>query len=61
MLLLFEIIGNAFEEVALPNTAGELASLVWENLNQDNKVSLFVRSVELDTGKAEEIIINKNN
>ena len=49
------------EEVALPNTAQELASLVWENLNPDNKVSLFVRSVELDSGEPVEIIINKNN
>ncbi len=48
------------EEVTLPNTAKELADLVWENLNCDNKVSLFVRSVSLETGEAEEIIINKN-
>ena len=48
------------EEVELPNTAKELADIVWENLNEDNKVSLFVRSVCLKTGKAEEIIINKN-
>ncbi len=48
------------EEVALPNTAEELADLCWNNLNEDNKVSLFVRTVELDSGKAEEIIINKN-
>jgi len=48
------------EEVTLPNTAKELADLVWENLNEDNKVSLFVRSVSLETGEAEEIIINKN-
>ena len=38
----------------------ELASLVWENLNADNKVSLFVRTVCLESGKANEIIINKN-
>lgn len=48
------------EEVALPDTAHELADLIWDNLNEDNKVSLFVRTVELDSGKAEEIIINKN-
>jgi len=48
------------EEVALPNTAEELAELVWNNLNEDNKVSLFVRSVSLDSGKATDIIINKN-
>ncbi len=49
------------EEVGLPNTAEELAALVWENLNADNKVSLFVRQVPL-CGCCEptEIIINKN-
>ena len=48
------------EEVALPNTAEELADLVWTNLNEDNKVSLFVRSVPLDGGEPTNIIINKN-
>lgn len=48
------------EEVELPATTQELADLVWENLNEDNKVSLYVRSVCLETGKAKEIIINKN-
>lgn len=48
------------EEVAMPNTAEELAELVWNNLNNDNKVSLFVRSVPLDGGKPTDIIINKN-
>ncbi|MBE6796853.1 MAG: inosine monophosphate cyclohydrolase [Ruminococcaceae bacterium] len=48
------------EEVELPNTAQELADLVWTNLNEDNKVSLFVREVPLDGSEATEIIINKN-
>ncbi len=48
------------EEVALPNTAEELAELVWSSLNEDNKVSLFVRCVPLDGGEPTEIIINKN-
>ncbi len=48
------------EEVSLPNTAKELADLIWQNLNEENKVSLFVRSVSLESGKAEEIIVNKN-
>lgn len=48
------------EEVALPNTAEELSELVWENLNADNKVSLFVRCVPLDGSAPTEIIINKN-
>ena len=48
------------EEVALPNTADELAALVWSNLNEDNKVSLFVRTVDFATGRTDEVIINKN-
>lgn len=48
------------EEVSLPNTAKELADIVWTNLNADNKVSLFVRQVPLDGSKPIEIIINKN-
>ena len=49
------------EEVELPNTAEELAELVWDNLNDDNKVSLFVRAVPLDGSEPTQIIINKNN
>lgn len=48
------------EEVALPNTAEELADVVWNSLNEDNKVSLLVRCVPLDGSEATEIIINKN-
>lgn len=48
------------EEVELPNTAEELADIVWSNLNADNKVSLFVRAIPLDGSEATEIIINKN-
>ena len=48
------------EVVILPNTAEELAELVWENLNEDNKVSLFIRTVSLIDLKATEIIVNKN-
>lgn len=49
------------EMVKLPNTAEELADVVWANLNEDNKVSLFVRCVPLDGSEPTEIIINKNN
>lgn len=48
------------EEVELPNTAEELCDLVWSNLNEDNKVSLFVRTVSLVVGKEKNIIVNKN-
>jgi IMP cyclohydrolase len=35
-------------------------ALVWDNLNEDNKVSLFVRFIEIETGAYESRIINKN-
>ena len=34
--------------------------LVWENLNEDNKVSLFVRYIDIETGRYETRIVNKN-
>ena len=48
------------ETLKLPNTAEELADLVWSSLNEDNKVSLFVRTIPLDGSEPTEIIINKN-
>lgn len=42
-------------------TPDELAGALWENLNEDNKVSLFVRYTELATGDTEDVIINKFN
>ena len=49
------------EEVALPSSPKEFADLIWENLNADNKVSLFVRGVDLaNETDACEIIYNKN-
>ncbi|MBE5890925.1 MAG: inosine monophosphate cyclohydrolase [Lachnospiraceae bacterium] len=33
---------------------------VWSNLNEDNKVSLFVRYIDIETGKYETRIVNKN-
>ena len=35
-------------------------NMIWNNLNEDNKVSLFVRFIDIETGKYETRIINKN-
>ena len=35
-------------------------NVLWENLNEDNKVSLFVRYIDLESGKATDRIVNKN-
>ncbi|MFQ7120040.1 MAG: hypothetical protein ACLRPW_08670 [Intestinibacter sp.] len=33
--------------------------MVWTNLNEDNKVSLFVRFIDIETGEYETRIVNK--
>ena len=38
----------------------DMTELVWKNLNIDNKVSLFVRYIDVNTGKYESRIVNKN-
>ena len=38
----------------------ELTDLIWTNLNQDNKVSLFVRYIDIESGETETRIVNKN-
>ena len=50
-------------EPKLVDISGDIDSftdMLWTNLNADNKVSLFVRYVELESGKVETRIINKN-
>lgn len=45
----------------LPNVGIDaLTDLIWGNLNEENKVSLFVRYIDLATGKYESRIVNKN-
>lgn len=38
----------------------EFTDIVWKSLNEDNKVSLFTRFIDVETGKYETKIINKN-
>ena len=39
----------------------EFAQMLWNSLNEDNKVSLFVRYIDIETGNYETKIINKNH
>ena len=48
------------ERVAIPNDIDEFTDTLWTNLNEDNKVSLFVRYIDLATGNVDDRIINKN-
>jgi len=40
--------------------ASALAKELWESLNADNKVSLFVRYISLETGASDSVILNKH-
>ena len=46
--------------VRIPNDMDTFGNLVWESLNVDNKVSLFVRFIDIETGVYESKIYNKN-
>ena len=62
----------ARNEEPLPSLEGEpkwvdikgdidsFTNMVWNSLNEDNKVSLFVRYIDIETGKYESRIVNKN-
>ena len=48
------------ERVAIPNDMESFAREIWESLDENNKISLYVRYIDLATGKVEEKLINKN-
>ena len=48
------------KKVEIPNCIDEFSKMIWESLNEDNKVSLFVRYIDIKSGKTESRIINKN-
>lgn len=49
------------EKVALRGDIEQLALDTWMNLNEDNKVSLYVSYISLKDGSADTIIINKHD
>ena len=48
------------EQVELMDDIDALTKTIWESLNESNKISLFVRFVNLKTGSAETRICNKH-
>ena len=46
--------------VAAMDNMEEFADLLWNSLNEENKVSLFVRYIDIETGNYETKIVNKN-
>jgi len=49
------------ERVQIPNDIDEFANEIWNNLNEQNKISLYVRYIDLETGKIKNKLINKNS
>ncbi len=48
------------EKICIEGNIDEFTNAIWENLNDDNKVSLFVRFIDVKSGTYETRIINKN-
>lgn len=48
------------ELIEINGNIDEFTDDIWNSLNSENKVSLFVRFIDIETGKFEERIINKN-
>ena len=49
------------ERVAIPNDIDEFTNTLWNALDEENKISLYVRYTDLATGECENRMINKNN
>ena len=48
------------KRVAMMDSIDEMATMMWDSLNEDNKVSLFVRYIDLNSGTFETRIINRH-
>jgi len=46
------------ERVKIPNDVKEFAEEIWENLDQNNKISLYCRAIDLKSGATENVMIN---
>lgn len=48
------------KRVEIPNDMDTFTDMLWDSLNEDHKVSLFVRYIDIETGKYKTRIVNKN-
>ena len=48
------------EPVEVPNDIDDFTGEIWKNLHADNKISLFVRYVDLASGETQTRVLNKN-
>ncbi|MBD5500900.1 MAG: inosine monophosphate cyclohydrolase [Lachnospiraceae bacterium] len=49
------------KQVAIDDDMDTFTDMIWESLNEENKVSLFVRYIEIATGEYRSRIVNKNH
>ena len=52
--------GEDISIVDIPDDMNAFGDMVWDSLNADNKVSLFIRFIDIETGRYESKIYNKN-
>lgn len=48
------------KKITVENDIDVFTEMLWDNLNEDNKVSLFVRYIDLESGSTTDRIVNKN-
>jgi len=48
------------ERTAIPDDIDEMTRRIWNALDENNRISLYVRSVDLESGKVENRLINKH-
>lgn len=48
------------KRIAIPDEMDQFTTLLWNSLNEENKVSLFVRYINIETGRYVSRIVNKN-
>jgi len=48
------------EKIEIDGDIDSFTNMLWTSLNEDNKVSLFVRFIDIATGEKEDRIVNKN-
>lgn len=48
------------ERIEIGNDIDEFTDMLWNSLDEANKISLYVRYIDLDSGKAVNRLINKN-
>ena len=56
---LISFIGEPIK-IHIPNDIDEFSKSIWENLDNDNKISLYVRYIDLKNNTITNKIINKN-